>query len=85
MLSTLKDLYAYRDLLRVLTWKNIVLRYKQSHLGLAWVVLVAAAFPKTIAMLDGLVYRVVPVEATEIGRIDAGLSCMSLRWQRPAE
>lgn len=49
------------------------------------VVLVAAAFPKTIAMLDGLGYRVVPVEATEIGRIDAGLSCMSLRWQRPAE
>lgn len=39
MLSTLKDLYAYRDLLRVLTWKNVVLRYKQSHLGLAWVVL----------------------------------------------
>ena len=49
------------------------------------VVLVAAAFPKTIAMLDGLGYRVVPVETTEIGRIDAGLSCMSLRWQRPAE
>ncbi|MBP6898907.1 MAG: ABC transporter permease [Burkholderiaceae bacterium] len=39
MLSTFRNLYAYRDLLRVLTWKNIVLRYKQSHLGLAWVVL----------------------------------------------
>jgi lipopolysaccharide transport system permease protein len=39
MLHLLKNLYAYRDLLRVLTWKNVVLRYKQSHLGLAWVVL----------------------------------------------
>lgn len=48
------------------------------------VVMVAAGFPKTIEMLDGLGYRVVPVETTEIGRIDAGLSCMSLRWQRAA-
>ena len=48
------------------------------------VVLVASGFPKTIAMLDGLGYQVVPIETTEIGRIDAGLSCMSLRWQRAA-
>ena len=44
------------------------------------VVLVASGCPRTIAMLDGLGYRVVPVETTEIGRVDAGLSCMSLRW-----
>ena len=44
------------------------------------VVMVASGFTKTIAMLDQLGYRVVPVETTEIGRIDAGLSCMSLRW-----
>ncbi len=47
------------------------------------VLLVAAAFPRTIAMLDGLGYKVVPVETTEVGRIDAGLSCMSLRWRHP--
>ncbi len=39
MIQLARDLHEYRDLLRVLTWKNIVLRYKQSHLGLAWVVL----------------------------------------------
>jgi dimethylargininase len=44
------------------------------------VVLVASGFPKTIEMLDRLGYQVVPVGTTEIGRIDAGLSCMSLRW-----
>ena len=46
------------------------------------VVLIAAGFPKTIDLLDGLGYRVVPVATAEIGRIDAGLSCMSLRWRR---
>jgi dimethylargininase len=48
------------------------------------VVLVASDFPKTIDMLDRLGYRIVPVEVAEIGRIDAGLSCMSLRWQSAA-
>ncbi len=36
MISTL---YQYRELLQVLAWKDITLRYKQSHLGLAWLVL----------------------------------------------
>jgi lipopolysaccharide transport system permease protein len=35
----LRNLYAYRELLAVLTWKNISVRYKQSHLGAAWLVL----------------------------------------------
>jgi lipopolysaccharide transport system permease protein len=35
----LRSLYDYRELLVVLTWKNISLRYKQSHLGIAWMVL----------------------------------------------
>lgn len=47
--------------------------------------LVASGFPRTIEMLDQLGYRVVAVDAVEIGRIDAGLSCMSLRWRRPAK
>ena len=47
------------------------------------VVMVGAHFPATIELLDRLGYRVVPTGTAEIGRIDAGLSCMSLRWQRP--
>lgn len=39
MLQLARSLYQYRDLLRVLTWKNVTLRYKQSYFGLAWVVL----------------------------------------------
>lgn len=44
------------------------------------VVFVGADFPRTIEMLDRLGYKVVALKTTEIGKIDAGLSCMSLRW-----
>jgi dimethylargininase len=44
------------------------------------VVMVGSNFPRTIEMLDGLGNAVVPVPTSEIGKIDAGLSCMSLRW-----
>lgn len=39
MLAVAKNLYTYRELLYVLTWKNITLRYKQSYLGIVWAVL----------------------------------------------
>ncbi|MCA1406620.1 dimethylarginine dimethylaminohydrolase [Ensifer sp. IC3342] len=44
------------------------------------VVMVGADFPRTIEMLDNAGFKVVPLKTTEIGKIDAGLSCMSLRW-----
>ncbi len=44
------------------------------------VVMVGSDFPRTIEMLDKLGYKVVTMKTTEIGKIDAGLSCMSLRW-----
>lgn len=45
------------------------------------VVLVGAGFPATRALLETNGYRVVALETGEIGKIDAGLSCMSLRWR----
>ena len=44
-------------------------------------VFVGSAFPKTIAMLEGAGFRVVPLATSEIAKVDAGLSCMSLRWR----
>ncbi|WP_244426648.1 arginine deiminase family protein [Sinorhizobium sojae] len=44
------------------------------------VVMVGSDFPRTMEMLDKAGYKVVPLKTTEIGKIDAGLSCMSLRW-----
>jgi len=48
------------------------------------VVMVGAQFPKTIELLDKLGYDVVSLETSQIGKIDAGLSCMSLRWKTGA-
>jgi dimethylargininase len=49
------------------------------------VVMVGSDFLRTIEMLDRAGYKVVPLKTTEIGKIDAGLSCMSLRWFSEAE
>ncbi len=39
MIRVAKDLFAYRELLAVLAWRNILVRYKQAFLGIAWAVL----------------------------------------------
>jgi dimethylargininase len=43
-------------------------------------VLIGEAFAATAQGLDALGYRLTPLAANEIAKIDAGLSCMSLRW-----
>jgi len=43
-------------------------------------VLMSDAFPRTAEMLNTLGYAIVPLATREIAKIDAGLSCMSLRW-----
>lgn len=45
-------------------------------------VLVSSNYRRTIEILDQKGYTVVPVNTEEIEKIDAGLSCMSLRWFR---
>lgn len=32
----IKDIYRYRDLLLILTWRDILVRYKQTIMGIAW-------------------------------------------------
>jgi dimethylargininase len=44
------------------------------------VVLMRADCPRTLEMISNHGVTVVPLQVTEIARIDAGLSCMSLRW-----
>ncbi len=47
-------------------------------------VFVGDCYPRTIEMIrkDGL--NVVPLSVTEVAKLDAGLSCMSLRWRKTA-
>ena len=42
---------------------------------------VGAQFPRTIEKLASEGYAVIPLQTEEISKIDAGLSCMSLRWR----
>ena len=42
--------------------------------------LISARYPRTADLLDKAGYTLVPVETKEIEKVDAGLSCMSLRW-----
>ncbi len=44
--------------------------------------LIGAHFPKSREIIEGLGIRTIPLEVEQIGLIDAGLSCMSLRWHQ---
>jgi dimethylargininase len=44
-------------------------------------VFLSAGFPRTADTLATLGFRVVTLPTREIAKIDAGLSCMSLRWR----
>jgi dimethylargininase len=46
-------------------------------------VFIRAGCPRTLAMLAKHGLNVVPLAVSEIAKIDAGLSCMSLRWFDP--
>jgi dimethylargininase len=46
-------------------------------------ILVGEEFPKTIELLQREGYTVKPLPISAIGKLDAGLSCMSLRWNSP--
>jgi len=43
-------------------------------------ILIGADYPRTADLLSGRAARIVPLAVAEIRKIDAGLSCMSLRW-----
>lgn len=45
------------------------------------VLLAGAAYPHTLEMLARHGATLVPLQVAEIGKIDAGLTCMSLRWR----
>jgi len=49
------------------------------------VVLIGAEFPRTRELVEALGLATMPLAVAEIGKIDAGLSCMSLRWKSAKE
>lgn len=55
MLHVARDLYTYRELLFTLAWKNVVVRYKQSYMGLAWAVLKPLLLMLIFSVVKGFV------------------------------
>jgi len=62
MITVSKNLYQYRELIAALAWKNIVVRYKQSYLGLFWAVLK----PLMLMLIFTLVKSFVGIETGDI-------------------
>ena len=47
--------------------------------------ILSSSFPRTAELLASLAVELVGIETSEIRKIDAGLSCMSLRWLDPVQ
>src|SRR5450756_2106131 len=54
----LRELWQYRELLYFLTWKDILIRYKQAVLGVAWAVLQPVMAMIVFTFIFGLVLGV---------------------------
>jgi lipopolysaccharide transport system permease protein len=57
-----KNLFWYRELIAVLAWKQIIVRYKQSYLGITWAVLK----PLTLMLVFTLLNSFVGIGGTDI-------------------
>lgn len=62
MLRIIKNIYQYRELIMVLAWKNIIVRYKQAYLGIAWAVLK----PLMLMLIFTLVKSFVGIDSGDI-------------------
>lgn len=62
MIIIAKNLYDYRELMMTLAWKNVVLRYKQAYLGIAWAILK----PVMLMLIFTLVRSFVGIDSGDI-------------------
>ena len=55
MLQFAKTLVTYRELLGIMAWKQIIVRYKQSYLGLVWAILKPLTLMLVFTLLNSFV------------------------------
>jgi homopolymeric O-antigen transport system permease protein len=55
---SLRELWAYRELLFFLTWRDVKVRYKQAALGIGWVVLQPLLMTIVFTIFLGIIIRV---------------------------
>jgi len=54
---TLRDLWSYRDLLAILTWRDVAVRYKQTVFGVGWALLQPLLMTVVFSLLFGRLAR----------------------------
>lgn len=77
-MKAIRELARYRELLYMLTWRDICVRYKQSILGILWAVLMP-----TVIVLAGIMVRLAlaMISGHEVSRHDLALvSVKSVPW-----
>jgi lipopolysaccharide transport system permease protein len=62
MVTVVRNLMLYRELLAVLVWKSIAVRYKQAYLGLGWAILK----PLTLVLVFVLVRSFVGIDSGNV-------------------
>ena len=55
MIQSFKNIYAYRELIAVMAWKQLIVRYKQSYLGLIWAVLKPLTLMLVFTLLNSFI------------------------------
>jgi len=55
MIDVAKNLFWYRELILVMAWKQIIVRYKQSYLGLLWAVLKPLTLVLVFTLLNSFI------------------------------
>ncbi len=55
MLQIARTLVTYRELLGIMAWKQIIVRYKQSYLGLVWAILKPMTLMLVFTLLNSFV------------------------------
>jgi lipopolysaccharide transport system permease protein len=62
MIALLRHARAYRELILLLAWKNIIVRYKQAYLGISWAILK----PIMLVVIFSIVRSFVGIETGDI-------------------
>ncbi len=78
----LRDVWAYRELLYFLVWRDVKVRYKQTLLGVLWVILQPVVSMAIFTVLFGMLLKVPSGDVPYPVFAFAGLLPWNWRWAR---
>ncbi|MEM9920486.1 MAG: ABC transporter permease [Bacteroidota bacterium] len=75
LVETLRSIYQYKDLFRMLAWRDIQVRYAQTYLGLAWAIINPLFTLLVLTFVFGVVSKVDTAEIPHVVFTIAGMCC----------